>query len=852
METSRCLVRRHAALVTLVLMLVAGCRDEGSSGTIGVIGFEQGPITVSTRSHREVTLSLKGGTGVAGQRVTLSSSNTTVADVTPSSCTLSGSSEPSSRCVVKVHGKSKGSALLLATAAGYADVALGATVGDDVVYGNLAVGNGSGTLVTTSPIRLPISATAPYQVTLLGTLQNSSGITASTGAYINFSTTATGVSFDPAQCQVTTASPTCTSVATLASPASVTITAALVGAVLASHPGYTPITVDAAPGAVAPGNGTIALSTQSGNNVPIGMKAPLFLNWTHAVQADTVTVDLTISGPGASFYRYAPGNNTSMVTSQTQSCTLTYTGTSVTSRVNCGFGLVGSGTPGSVTISGTATGSAGPYTIAPLVLGVVPPDPTRRSVTFTNASSRTIYVGITGGAASAYLNDATPAVPPGTTTASMKPGAGSLCGPSNPQAACPIGTTCLQGGAAPNTSIADTPFYCYYDQPAPSNGYQLASSGTTTFNISGSSASPGGILWSGNFYARTGCDPTTGMCENATCAGSAGGLACGPGTGPTPGTNTLAEATFQLYPATDFYDVSIINGANFATAFGPTNLAVSPTDGYFCGTAGSASAVNGGYAAGSIAGLPASPWVMSPTPASFPPDAAIGPYSPASHFRVVVPSTGPGTACQSSDTCTTAPDTACGWPMSSVAQGAGFDYAPGKQVCGRPVAWMTADTIWGQNSTSSNRAPFAFSRSFDNGNGGTVAVSDLQLCINGTYSPYLGNGTSGTFPIQPVTLACGGVMWGASEDPGPQQNPPGNVGQNLTQPTQPVQTANAHWIDYVLPTIAWLKKACPTCYTYPFDDMSSTFTCSDAPSTSSPPGPSPPLTAYGITFSDLK
>jgi hypothetical protein len=31
----------------------------------------------------------------------------------------------------------------------------------------------------------------------------------------------------------------------------------------------------------------------------------------------------------------------------------------------------------------------------------------------------------------------------------------------------------------------------------------------------------------------------------------------------------------------------------------------------------------------------------------------------------------------------------------------------------------------------------------------------------------------------------------------------------------------------VLPTIAWLKKSCPTCYTYPFDDMSSTFQCTN-------------------------
>lgn len=79
----------------------------------------------------------------------------------------------------------------------------------------------------------------------------------------------------------------------------------------------------------------------------------------------------------------------------------------------------------------------------------------------------------------------------------------------------------------------------------------------------------------------------------------------------------------------------------------------------------------------------------------------------------------------------------------------------------------------------------------------------------------------------------------------PAAEPGGNAGQNLTPPTQPVQTANANWLTYVLPTIKWLKQACPTCYTYPFDDMSSTFTCARGSTTN----PSP---TYGVTFSDLR
>ena len=34
-----------------------------------------------------------------------------------------------------------------------------------------------------------------------------------------------------------------------------------------------------------------------------------------------------------------------------------------------------------------------------------------------------------------------------------------------------------------------------------------------------------------------------------------------------------------------------------------------------------------------------------------------------------------------------------------------------------------------------------------------------------------------------------------------------------------------HWTNIAKPGLLWLKKACPSAYTYPFDDMSSTFTC---------------------------
>ena len=43
--------------------------------------------------------------------------------------------------------------------------------------------------------------------------------------------------------------------------------------------------------------------------------------------------------------------------------------------------------------------------------------------------------------------------------------------------------------------------------------------------------------------------------------------------------------------------------------------------------------------------------------------------------------------------------------------------------------------------------------------------------------------------------------------------------------TQRCKNKNPVWADRIKTSLSWLKRACPTAYTYPFDDMSSTFTC---------------------------
>jgi hypothetical protein len=277
---------------------------------------------------------------------------------------------------------------------------------------------------------------------------------------------------------------------------------------------------------------------------------------------------------------------------------------------------------------------------------------------------------------------------------------------------------------------------------------------------------------------------------------------------------------FQANPQPDYYDVSNINGVNFAVQFNPPASMASSANPYTCGAAGSTTTQPG-----TVGTLARATWAFGASGASLPPGASLD-GDPSSYFWMVDNST--------SNPCTTqaycAPAT-CGFRVGDVSSA----YTFATRSCGQPIAWLTANSIWGKNKTATNVAPFLFNASFSY-TGGTVSVGDLQLYINNSYSSHI-------VTTQPLPLACGGVMWGATEAPGPTGNPSWNVGKNLTYPNQLVQNANENWLTYVLPTILWLKQACPTCYTWPFDDMASTFTCTETGAT--------PALVYTVKFGDL-
>lgn len=82
---------------------------------------------------------------------------------------------------------------------------------------------------------------------------------------------------------------------------------------------------------------------------------------------------------------------------------------------------------------------------------------------------------------------------------------------------------------------------------------------------------------------------------------------------------------------------------------------------------------------------------------------------------------------------------------------------------------------------------------------------------------------------------------------------------NLTVAAMSCQntTNNSIWTGDVLPWLQYLKAACPTAYSFPFDDATSTFQCQSAGTFLPSPGATPSATPvantmnYDITFSAI-
>lgn len=355
---------------------------------------------------------------------------------------------------------------------------------------------------------------------------------------------------------------------------------------------------------------------------------------------------------------------------------------------------------------------------------------------------------------------------------------------------------------------------CFWKDPAPTNGnFVLNKNGgratvqlteysyTYTPPATPANPNPGSVtaVWSGNVAGRTGCTSATpGSCDTAYCGSTstAANGNCAPGVGfQVPA--SLAEMTLE--PSTDSYDLSVINGLNLPMSMVPNGGTTSPTNPYTCGSAGITT--NQGTGTGTLG---ACSW-------------SLGTTVPAVNYVWVSNQGGSPTACTTNSDCTSGSDKtlACGLSLLSVQNNLSTTY------CGKWLGYWTADQVCGTNSSYS-QSPYFCTHSADGGS----TFTQMYQCAG---SPAVYNNSC--YSSGATNACCGCQNW---------QSAPTNLtvpSNGSVQQCQP--PSNATWSANALPTVSWIKSACPSSYVYPFDDKSSSFTCTNG---------SPNNANYTITF----
>ncbi|HSW70035.1 MAG TPA: thaumatin family protein [Gammaproteobacteria bacterium] len=226
---------------------------------------------------------------------------------------------------------------------------------------------------------------------------------------------------------------------------------------------------------------------------------------------------------------------------------------------------------------------------------------------------------------------------------------------------------------------------------------------------------------------------------------------------------TQAEPTLNF--SKDFYDVEVINGVNIPVSMGPSKPGSTSSNPYECGNPG---------AVDPITNVGKCDWnKMTP---------------PSNDFLWV---TNEGNPCSS--------DHDCAAPYQC-----GLSFNPGQQHllqkrCGRLLGYWTANQVCGIDGSFGS--PFNCSQ---HPLSSSYSVTQLYQC-SGVPSCYADNAKNN---------CCGCVDWWT---------------KGINVPANPFTSqcvsSNLAWMQAIEPNLEWLKRACPTAYTFPYDDVSSTFTC---------------------------
>lgn len=341
--------------------------------------------------------------------------------------------------------------------------------------------------------------------------------------------------------------------------------------------------------------------------------------------------------------------------------------------------------------------------------------------------------------------------------------------PCNHDADCPVQTRC-------NTDVN----MCFWVMPKPADGnYKLAPGTENKIEFDVYDFGPTmatNVVWSGLFTGRKDCDGKT--CAVADCLPFGGSTDCSPGNGAKP---PATKAEFTFLNTVDYYDVGVINGIGIPTEMGPSSdqqrpLIPGPSgDEYWCGNPG---AVNPNKPS-----LGRCNWNQ---------------FMPPSDDYIWV--TAGGAACSSSLQC------------KQHNQMCGLSFNPGnppdrliQKTCGEMLGLWTLNEVCGESNETFG-IPFNCSTVIQNG----LNMTALHKCNRGSFS-------DSCYTKNAKDNCCGCVDWHS-------------VGVKVPESTVRCEAINPNWTAHVLPKIKWIKQSCPTVYTYPFDDASSTFVCSNAAS----------------------
>lgn len=429
-----------------------------------------------------------------------------------------------------------------------------------------------------------------------------------------------------------------------------------------------------------------------------------------------------------------------------------------------------------------------------------------RTVTFYNNCSQNIWLGISGGSVGAA------------------PHTGGDTVPCESDADC---FTKTHSSATHCVAESDTSHICYWNSPLPgasgtASDYQLIPGQQKTVSIP-TDASYNGQFWSGAIAGRTGCTGSGAslQCETADC----GSASCGVKGGwhgildsitgfSTP--FTKPEIT-MLANGPDTYDVSMVDGYN------NVSIEFKPTPGQILANAPSSSVPNfskywcsnpGGST--STTGLPACTWNLN-----------INSSVPNFMYYRFVSGDGtvPADTCTSDSSCTGGQ--VCGLPFVSgntnsqhLRCGKLLGYATPNAVC-KGTTWTQTgvNDPFNCTQTTAVNPPYAH-------------ISNVYACDNSSVTCYQGSG------ITPPANCCGCSDWSG-------------LGVLPTASCNNVTSGNL-WTVNAYPKDQLFKAACPTAYSYQFDDPSSTFQCQTpgtnntnytvtyCPENPNPPTPIPP------------